>query len=322
MTIAYLILAHNTPNHLSRLIHALDSPKVLFFVHVDRKSDISSFRDRLSQCNVIFLEDRVAVYWGEFSQVRAILRLMKEALYHSPDSDYLCLLSGSDYPLRSPQYIDDLLSRNQGREFINLVRMPCEAVGKPLDRLHQYRLQTPHGSQLVIRTVALLNWLISDRLRLRRDYSRVLNGLTPYAGSEWWTLTGDACRHVLSFIDRRPDVVTFFKNVYAPDESFFQTIIGNSEFATRQVRNLTFADWSRPTGGPAIIDEDHLEGFLKAECVMADDVYGRGELVFARKFTDDSSHLTDFIDAHIVKRDTGGSVPGSTGSRLAHALEQ
>ena len=35
---------------------------------------------------------------------------------------------------------------------------------------------------------------------------------------------------------------------------------------------------------------------------MGDDPYGRGELLFARKFPDDSSQLTDFIDAHIINR--------------------
>jgi hypothetical protein len=85
-----------------------------------------------------------------------------------------------------------------------------------------------------------------------------------------------------------------------PDESFFQTIIGNSQFSKDVVRNLTYADWSRPTGGPAIIDGDHLSTFVRMGRIIADDRYGRGELLFARKFPDDSSHLTDFIDAHLM----------------------
>jgi hypothetical protein len=64
MRVAYLILAHNTPKHPSRLVRALDSPNADFFIHVDRKSDISLSRDRFSQSNVTFAEDRVAVYWG------------------------------------------------------------------------------------------------------------------------------------------------------------------------------------------------------------------------------------------------------------------
>jgi hypothetical protein len=302
MRIAYLILAHNTPNHLRRLVRALDSPNAAFFIHVDRKSNISFFRDRLSQRNVTFLEDRVAVYWGDFSDVKATIRLMKEALSFSPQPDYLALLSGSDYPLRSPRYIEAFFSRNQGREFINLVQMPCEAVDKPLKRLQGYWLLTPYNNQFVIRAVARLNRLNNGRLWFKRDYSRVFKGLVPYAGSTWWALTTDACRHILVFIDSRPDIVKFFRNVYMPDESFFQVIIGNSRFAKHVARNLTFTDWSRPSGGPAIIDMDHLKAFVKTERVIADDAYGRGELLFARKFPDDSSQLTDFIDSYLISR--------------------
>src|SRR5690349_19353849 len=99
MKIAYLILAHNTPNHLSRLVRALDSANAAFFIHVDRKSDISPFRKGLSQPNTTFLEDRVAVYWGDFSDVRATIELIKKALSHSFEPVYFVLLSGADYPL-------------------------------------------------------------------------------------------------------------------------------------------------------------------------------------------------------------------------------
>src|SRR5882762_2525786 len=126
MKIAYLILGHNTPNHLGRLVRALDSPNAKIFIHIDRKSDISPFREKLTQNSVAFLEDRVNVHWGDFSDVEATIRLMKEALNCSPESDYLALLSGSDYPLRSQQYIEDFFTRNHGRQCINLVRVPCD----------------------------------------------------------------------------------------------------------------------------------------------------------------------------------------------------
>ena len=103
MRIAYLILAHNTPNHLARLVRALDSPNVDFFIHVDRKSDISRFRDRLSQPNVAFLKDRIAVYWGDFSDVEATVRLIKEALKRTLQTNYLCLTKWERLPAEEPE---------------------------------------------------------------------------------------------------------------------------------------------------------------------------------------------------------------------------
>lgn len=301
--IAYLILAHNTPNHLRRLIRALDSPLALFFIHVDRKAVLSRFQDGLSQPNIVWLENRVASYWGEFSLVAAVTALLREALNRSPRSvRYLCLLSGSDYPVRSPEYIERFFSQHRGREFMNLVRIPCAAAGKLLDRVEQFRIQTPWQGFFTVRLVATMNHLLNDRVKFTRDYSKALGGLLPYGGSMWWALTREACEYTVSFIDERPDVVRFFRHSYIPDESFFHTIIGNSRFRSQVARNLTFADWSRPGGGPAVIDEDHLRGFAAVEPVMGDDVYGRGELLFARKFPDDSAQLTEWIDAHIIGR--------------------
>ena len=302
MKIAYLILAHNTPNHLSRLVRALDSPNAAFFIHVDRKADISQFRDGVLRKNVTFIEDRLDVYWDDFSKVDATIKLINEALNCSTEPVYLALLSGSDYPLRSHQYIEDFFSRNHGRQFINLVRMPGDLVSKPIERLENYWLQTPYNSRFVIRVFGLLNQLNTESKFVTRDYRRIFNGLVPYAGSTWWALTAEACRHIIWFLQARSDVVKFFRNTYMPDEGLFQTIIGNSKFATEVSRNLTFADWSRPSGGPAVIDMDHLKAFMKTPCIIADDPYGRGELLFARKFTDDSSELTDFIDSHLMNR--------------------
>ena len=41
--IAYLILAHDRPAHLERLVQRLTAPGVAFFVHIDAKADQDAF---------------------------------------------------------------------------------------------------------------------------------------------------------------------------------------------------------------------------------------------------------------------------------------
>ena len=41
---AYLIAAHTDPEHLKALILALDRPWTRFFIHVDKKVDVSVFQ--------------------------------------------------------------------------------------------------------------------------------------------------------------------------------------------------------------------------------------------------------------------------------------
>jgi hypothetical protein len=74
----------------------------------------------------------------------------------------------------------------------------------------------------------------------------------------------------------------------------------NSPFRTRVAHNLTFDDWNRPAPPyPAIIDEQHIRHFLAAPAVMADDAFGKGELLFARKFLDDSERLVAQLQARM-----------------------
>jgi hypothetical protein len=138
MNIAYLILAHESPNHFKRLIRALASPNSACFVHVDRKSNLDDFLMR-EAANVHFYEDRIPVYWGEFTFVEAILRLMRHAVNASTHYDYYVHLSGTHYPVRSADYIEHFFEEHHGAEFINTDSMSSEKDKKQVPGdLHPY----------------------------------------------------------------------------------------------------------------------------------------------------------------------------------------
>jgi hypothetical protein len=120
MRIAYLIVAHNTPNHLRRLITALSSPDCEFFVHLNKRSRFRDYAE-IASPNVRFLRHRIAVYRSEFSLVEAVVSLIRGALRGPSRCDYFVLLSGSDYPLRSASYIESFFEKSNGSEFINIV---------------------------------------------------------------------------------------------------------------------------------------------------------------------------------------------------------
>lgn len=295
MNLAYLVLAHNTPNHLCKLIDALNSSNVEFFIHIDRKSDESLFQEKIHHQNVTFIRDRVSVYWGEFSTIEATLNLIREALNSQHKFDYLILISGSDYPLKSASYINDYFSQRVGTEFINLVEMPNQEVSKLLDRLYKYQPQTLYNNSFYRTANRILSAVINNVLGWKRDYKKVLGNLKPYAGSQWWALSADACHYILSFVETNPKIVKFFNNTLTPDEIFFQTIIGNSQFRTKVAMNLTFTEWES-VEHPELINIEQLQRLKKMDKIIENNVYGSGEMLFARKFKDESSELTDFID--------------------------
>ncbi len=131
-----------------------------------------------------------------------------------------------------------------------------------------------------------------------RDHTKHLPNLIPYGGSTWWALSRDAVAYILQFVQDRPRVVNFFKNTLIPDEAFFQTILGNSPFKPRITGNLTYTDWTAGGSSPSIISEKHLELFASPS-FSADDSFGPREVLFARKFPDDSERLVSTLTSRM-----------------------
>jgi hypothetical protein len=305
MNVAYLVLAHNNPGVLERAVAALSSDNCDFFIHIDRKSDLQQFSAIRGE-NVHFSEDRLPLYWGEFSLVRATLLLLRDALASRRTPDYCVLMSGTDFPLRSGRYVQKFLAANEsdvnkGLEFINVVKVP--APGKPLSRINTLRF--PRSQP--VRHLAGRAWA---KLGLpERDYRNYLGDLEPYSGSQWWALSREACEYILEFIERNPRFVKFFENVFAADESFFHTILANSPFQSRIRRNLVYEDWSAEGAHPAMIGERHVAFFQQRNEVRVHDVYGEGETLFARKFSDANLGLVRQIETMIERKEA--ALPGN-----------
>jgi hypothetical protein len=307
--IAYLVFAYKNPVLLEKAIKTLSTEHCAFFVHIDQKVDIRQFC-RIRGKNIVFTDKRVMVYWGEFSGVEAILLLMRQALDKPQHYDYFVLLSGSEYPLRSSRYIHAFLEQNNDSEFISLTKMP--SPGKPVSRISTVRIEST-------RPVSRLAWKILARLGLaERDYREQLGGLEPYSGITWWALSRRACEYVLRFTESNPQVEKFFRNTFSPEESFIHTVLGNSPFRQRVRGNVLFEDWTPPGGDPrnAVrgqlpqnLSDHHVAFFRAQEKVWLDDLYGRREALFARKFSDKNLDLMDQLDQMILQKD--GATSGS-----------
>ncbi len=286
MKIAYLIFAYKNPKLIAKEIQALTSADSAFFIHVDSKSDLRDFA-AIKGDNVFFTEQRIPVYWAEFSGVRAILLLIERALESSGNYEYLVLLSGSEYPLRSWQYIERFLEANNGSEFIRMVKVP--APGKPLSTFNTLRYESDKPvRRFASRALAKIGMA-------QRDYRKHLGEMEPYSGCTWWALTRNACEYITQFVRHNPQVTDFFKDISTPEEAFFHTILGNSEFRSRIRGNLVYEDWSARGSRPEMITEKHIEFFELQEKIF-NQFEGPSELLFARKFSDDSLGLLSKID--------------------------
>lgn len=302
MKLAFLILAHNNPVHLKRMVKALDHNHTLCYIHIDKKSDLSAFPE-MTHRNAFYIPNRIFVNWGGFSIVQATLNLLEHAV-REDQFDYFILLSGADYPIKSIDQILHFFIANKKKEFINIVKMPCEKIGKPDSRLKKYHIEGENtwknNLNIGIRT---LFSKIGLKPGLYRDYHKRLGVNTPYADSQWWALSSFAYRYILNFVKQNKNFVDFYRHTVIPDEMFFQTILGNSPFKRnieRNIeRNLTYTDWSEEMSGPAVLSDYHIKIIAKNEGVYIKDIYGEGKVLFARKFTDESGRLIHAIDVKL-----------------------
>jgi len=250
MKIAHLILAHAAPAQLSKLIGALEDEHAWFFVHLDRKADLNAFRFLLDRERVTLVADRVDVGWGAYSIVEATLRGFRTIIGSGIDFGYVNLLSGADYPLQSPSGIHDFFANKAGKNFMEYYAVHNKWT-EAIPRLTEYHLTTYNfpGKYLVQKW---LNKLLPART--------MPAGLDPVGRSQWMSLTVDAVRYILEYLDGHPEVVRFFKLTWAPDEIIFQTILYNSPFRSSLVNdNLRYIDWSKGQASPKVLTEDDLD---------------------------------------------------------------
>ena len=298
MKIAYLLLAHDHPLHLVRLIAAIQTEHAHIFLHIDKKSRGMMYLPNTNTMTVI--KDAVTVNWGGFSIVQATLNLLQEATTCG-EYDYFILLSGADYPIRSNASILRHLEHYQGKEFMNLCKMP--EVNKTFDRIvypfieNKYDFALPGISKAVNGVIKRINKKLHSR-RFKRRYPQQYAHLTFYAGTQWWALSRPCVDYILQFLKQNPAYSQFYKYTRVPDEMFFHTMIGNSPFKENVVNAFMYADWvTGPSSShPAIITLQHLPLFSQNTLPSA---YGNGEMIplFARKFTDDSQEIITEIDA-------------------------
>jgi hypothetical protein len=221
-----------------------------------------------ARSNVTLLRRHVC-HWGLFGHVKASLEGL--VWFLNGDCDYAILLTGQCYPLRSEEQITRELDDLQGRSLIESSRFPkveWDSENGGYTRIERFYFR--YGRRLKPRSIRL--WT-----------RKVPMGMHPYGGSSYWCISRDCVEYILRFLQRFPSYNRFFESTYVPDEMFFQTIVGNSEFGDFLVNSkMHFVDWP---------DEQAHAGIMREQTVR--DALESGYW-FARKFEDVS--MIDLVD--------------------------
>ncbi|WP_095594297.1 beta-1,6-N-acetylglucosaminyltransferase [Actibacterium pelagium] len=213
MKCAAIILAHERPDCLSRLLTRLSGPLWQPYVHVDATSDMAQFEHLRPKAK--FLEDRIAVHWGHVSIVDATLKMLRQAL-QDKNITHLVLLSGRCFPARPDKEIATaLLSCTHGGNFIDQNPMPN--AGHKLGRITKSHFRYIRSKFLRRLMYHLRKW------RIPAETKHLLATTELKSGSNWMILSREACEKILRLLEDEPWFRPAFERALCPDEFFFHT---------------------------------------------------------------------------------------------------
>ena len=276
---AYLIMAHNDWDLLSKLFRCLDDKRNSLFVHIDKKSEFNPnlvFKPKNAEC--VFINRR-KVSWGGYSQIAVELDLLSAAL-EAGTFDYYHLISVQDLPLKGQDYIHTFFEQNAGKNFI-LFDANAKKNHLVEERFQQYHfLQNSIGRNSGL-WIAFLERV--ERLSISIQKSLKVNRISKYPhkvykGGNWFSITHEMASYVVS---RKNDIKKWFNYSLCADELFLQTVAMESPLRETIIDDsLREIDWER--GKPYTYRSDDYELLMSSHNL------------FARKFSSD-------IDKNIIE---------------------
>lgn len=284
---AYLIMAHDNPAVLTALLSCLDDARNDIYLHIDARA-AGLFRQMAkwepSHAGFTLLPSPVEVCWGDISQVEAEYRLFEAASIGGKYSR-LHLLSGTDLPIKSQDFIHAFFDARPSCEFVEIWDSPAHLrdLRRKVTRRYLFtrHLRDKH-SAIHHLTAPLRNaFLILQKMSGCRRACEV----EFKKGPNWASITPTLCSLLLS---KREWVMRRMKQTLCPDEIFLQTILWNSPLKANiypapagcspAMRRI---DWQR--GSPYVWQSSD-----EAELAAAPEL-------FARKFADGDAELIDFV---------------------------
>lgn len=260
---AILILAHDNPAGLSRLVARLTHPKLHIFIHVDRKSTRQFNTAVLEQLGAQVISTR-RVNWGGFSSCLAQLDLLRLAMANGPFRTY-SLISGRDYPVQRIELLAHSLDTVQHSR-INHWSDKDPTWYRRYTRMYFYDFPVTRILNAVSRRLAPV---LPDR--------QPPQGIEIYFGWAWWTLTHPGVEAVFRFCHERPDVLSWYRFVHIADESFFQTALKNVSSPPPLDQHIhRYIQFPNASAHPKAIDYEDLTEALS------------GSYWFARKIDEDA----------------------------------
>ncbi len=315
--LGFVLLVHNAlerAGQVARFIAQAGSPVV---IHVDARSPAAAYdglvRALADLPDVRFCK-RHRCEWGTWSLVAAMQTAAEQMLAEFPGVERVYAASGACLPLRPLAELEAWLARHPDTDFIESVNVADVNWTKGGLSEERFTLWFPVAFK---RRKWLFDRLV-DAQRLLRVSRDIPDGIVPHIGSQWWCLTRQTLQAILTD-PLRPVYDRYFRRVWIPDESYFQTL---ARLFSRRIesRSLTLGKFDHQ-GKPHVFYDDHLQLLRRSDCFMARKIWPGADRLYQhflapRPAGSDAEPQPSRIDRHFA-RATAQRVRGRAGLYMA-----
>ncbi len=310
-SVGVVMLVHTALDRAAQVVRHWTAAGCPVVLHVDRnvsRAVFGRFRQELDDNPMVRFSARHRCEWGTWGIVAASQSASEVMLAEFPDVRHVYLASGSCLPLRPVQELADYLAARPDTDFIESATtadVPWIVGGLSHER---FTLRFPFSWKkhryLFDRYVSL-----QRKLRIKR---RIPSGLVPHMGSQWWCLTRKTLAAILQDPER-PAYDAYFRKVWIPDESYFQTLVRQYS-VNIESRSLTLSKFDFQ-GKPHIFYDDHLQLLRRSDCFVARKIWPHADRLYqaflsdqagVMKRTEPNPGKIDRIFAKAVERRTRG----------------
>ena len=297
-----VILAHADPEHVRRLINVCQYHTII--LHCDKKTPDAVF-DRMTSGlpNRVILAPRHDARLFSWSLVKAELACIRLALDFT-DANHIVVMSGADYPLIDPARLAEVLAPFPGVSWmwnVNLPYPPWSVRGFRDGGLWRFRYHFAARNDQIL-------WL-GNKPAFSPFKRKIHPDLQPRASTQWKVLSRPDALKLVQLLDSRPDLISFGRSTFGPDESFIPSIMGSprlwgqNTLATCDdssgpwLTNWTGHVFAHPESfTPADLPriQDKLRNLIMMPSASAHNIPNGGIPLFARKFNSCSG--PDFYD--------------------------
>ncbi|ARO15637.1 Glycosyl transferase family 14 [Ketogulonicigenium robustum] len=277
MSLGVVMLTHRDFDRAAALVRFWVRGGCPVVVHVDKRVPLHEYEAFVSALSDLKGRVRFAsrrkCEWGQWGIVDATLVASELMLDSFPEVERVLLSSGSCLPLRPVAELQAFLDERPGVDFIEsatTAEVPWIVGGLSEER---FSLAFPFSW----RNQRRLFDIAVGAQRLLRMQRKVPSGVVPHLGAQWWCLTRATLDAILTD-PRRKEFDQYFRLVWIPDESYFQTLARRH---AKQIHSasLTLAKFDRQ-GRPAIFYDDHLQLLRRSNCFIARKAWPRADLLY------------------------------------------